>query len=58
MSSQPLRRPTTVEDEVWQRIRAEVTAEVESEPVLASFLHAVVLNHRRLEDALSFQGSM
>ena len=54
MSTQPLRRPIPVDDEVWQRIRAEVIAEVESEPVLASFLHAVVLNHKRLEDALSF----
>ena len=54
MGSQPLRRPTPVNDEVWQKIREEVTGEVEAEPVLASFLHAVVLNHKRLEDALSF----
>lgn len=54
MSTPALRRPARVEDEVWEGIRNEVTAQVESEPVLASFLHAVILNHQRLEDALSF----
>ena len=54
MSTQPLRRPDAVHDEVWSRIRTEVTAQLEKEAVLASFLHAVILNHRRLEDALSF----
>jgi serine O-acetyltransferase len=41
-------------DDVWERIRAEVTSEVSAEPALASFLHTVVLAHQRLEDALSF----
>jgi serine O-acetyltransferase len=41
-------------DPIWQRIRAEAAEDAAREPVLASFLHAVVLNHRRLEDALSF----
>jgi serine O-acetyltransferase len=41
-------------DPVWQRIREEVSAQANREPILASFLHAVVLNHDRLEDALSF----
>jgi serine O-acetyltransferase len=41
-------------DPIWQRIREEVAAQADREPILASFLHAVVLNHDRLEDALSF----
>jgi serine O-acetyltransferase len=42
-------------DPIWETIRAEVTKSTKKEPMLASFLHAVVLNHRTLEDALSFQ---
>lgn len=41
-------------DPLWQTIREEVAADVEHEPVLASFLHATVLNHKSLEDALGF----
>lgn len=41
-------------DPIWQRIRAEASEDAAREPTLASFLHSVVLNHRRLEDALSF----
>jgi serine O-acetyltransferase len=41
-------------DEVWQSLRAEVAKKAEGEPVLASYLHATVLTHRSLEDALSF----
>jgi serine O-acetyltransferase len=41
-------------DPVWQAIRAEVEREVEREPILASFLHATILRHNRLEEALSF----
>ena len=41
-------------DPVWESIRAEVAREVEREPILASFLHATILRHRRLEEALSF----
>jgi serine O-acetyltransferase len=41
-------------DPVWEAIRAEVAREVEREPVLASSLHATILRHSRLEDALSF----
>lgn len=41
-------------DDVWQSIRAEVAEEVARTPMLASFLHATVLKHNRLEDALSF----
>ncbi|HUE15143.1 MAG TPA: serine O-acetyltransferase [Planctomycetaceae bacterium] len=41
-------------DPVWDSIRAEVAGEVKHEPILASFLHATILRHNRLEDALSF----
>lgn len=44
----------TTNDPVWEAIRVEVTEEAAREPMLASFLHATVLKHRRLEDALSF----
>ena len=45
---------TTRDDPLWQRIRREVEEDARREPTLASFLYAVVLNHPRLEDALSF----
>ena len=41
-------------DPVWQRIRQETACEAQREPVLASFLHATILNHHSLETALSF----
>ena len=41
-------------DRVWHSLRNEAAQKAESEPVLASYLHATILNHRRLEDALSF----
>ena len=41
-------------DIVWTTIRAEVVEEAEREPILAGFLHATILKHVRLEDALSF----
>lgn len=41
-------------DGVWQSLRVEAARKAEGEPVLASYLHATILNHRRLEDALSF----
>ncbi|HEO69653.1 MAG TPA: serine O-acetyltransferase [Candidatus Hydrogenedentes bacterium] len=42
-------------DPVWETIRAEVAEDTQKEPLLASFLYAVVLNHHTLDDALSFQ---
>ena len=44
-----------VTDPILQGICEEVRRAADSEPVLASFLHASVLNHRTLEDALAFQ---
>ncbi len=41
-------------DPVWDRIRAETAEDVAREPILASFLHATILNHSTLESALSF----
>lgn len=40
--------------DIWSCIRQEAARDAEREPVLASFLHTVILNHRSLEDALSF----
>jgi serine O-acetyltransferase len=41
-------------DPVWSSLRAEAEGIAASEPALASFVHASVLAHSRLEDALSF----
>ncbi|MFV0277795.1 MAG: serine O-acetyltransferase [Parahaliea sp.] len=42
------------DDPVWDRIREETRAQAAAEPMLASYLHATILNHSRLEHALSF----
>ena len=42
-------------DPVWETIRTEVEGDIKKAPLLASYLHAVVMNHRTLESALSFQ---
>ena len=39
---------------VWKAIREAAQEHVSQQPVLASFLHATVLNHDRFEDAVSF----
>lgn len=41
-------------DHLWTRLREEGEGIASSEPVLASFVHATVLNHDRLESALSY----
>jgi len=41
-------------DPIWSALRTEAAALAEREPSLASFVHATVLNHGRLEDALSY----
>jgi serine O-acetyltransferase len=43
-----------IPDPVWERVRAEAVENARTEPMLASFLHSVILNHGSLEDALSF----
>lgn len=42
-------------DKVWERVRAEAEADARCEPMLASFIYSIILNHATLEDALSFQ---
>lgn len=39
---------------VWRAIRDKAEEHVATSPVLASFLHATVLNHDRFEDAVSY----
>ncbi len=39
---------------LWDHIVEETRREVDKEPVLASFLHATILNHRDMAAALSF----
>ena len=41
-------------DPMWERIRKEAARHAGEEPILASFLHVTILNHTRLELALSF----
>ncbi len=52
--SQSARIARAALDPLWQSIREEVAREAAREPILASFLHATVLNHKSLEDALGF----
>ena len=42
-------------DKTWARIRVEAASAAASEPALASFLHATVLNHETFEAALSYR---
>lgn len=42
-------------DPVWTTIRDEAALLAQSEPLMASVVHAVVLNHRSLEDALGYR---
>ena len=42
-------------DPVWSTIRDEAEQLAADEPLMASMVHAVVLNHRSLEDALSYR---
>jgi len=39
-------------DPIWSAVRADAEQIVRSEPALASFVHATVLNRERLEDAI------
>jgi serine O-acetyltransferase len=41
-------------DPIWVAVRKEAEDEAQREPMLSSFLHATILAHKRLEDALSF----
>ena len=39
----------------WQKIEREAACMVTEEPMLASFFHSTILNHKNLRSALSFQ---
>ncbi len=52
MKAKPLEQETS--NSIWWRIRDEASVAADREPILASFLHATILNHSSLEDALSF----
>src|SRR5215471_170269 len=41
-------------DPIWSAVRSEAEQIAESEPELASFAHATILKHERLEQALSY----
>ena len=42
------------QDPVWSMLRQTAQEHANQEPVLASYMHATILNHDTLEDALSF----
>jgi serine O-acetyltransferase len=41
-------------DAIWSQLLEEAAKEAAKEPILASYLHAIILNHKTLEDALAF----
>ena len=49
-----LREKLTSFDPVWAQLRDEAQAMADGEPALAGFIHATVLKHDRLENALSY----
>jgi len=42
-------------DQTWSRMRVEAATAAAHEPILASFLHATILNHESFEAALSYR---
>ncbi len=46
--------PDLMLDDLWQTLREQTRQQADSEPVLASFLYATILNHDTLEAAVSF----
>ena len=47
--------PAKAHKDVWASIQETAAQQVQKEPMLASFLHATVLNHSHFEDAVSYQ---
>ncbi len=43
-----------IDDPIWQRILEETRHHSQDEPMLASYLHATILNHKKIERSLSF----
>ena len=52
--SKRARKTSSGEVCVWKSIRDVAMVHVRNEPMLATFLHATVLNHERFNDAVSF----
>lgn len=50
-----LTRPKHAFDPVWERMRGEAEGIISSEPLMASLVHAVVLQARSLEAAVSYR---
>lgn len=46
--------PSTVRDPIWARLRSDARRMAAAEPVLASFVHATILGHQQLEQALAY----
>ena len=55
MSSDPRLRTGAEIDPVWSTIRAEAETLAGQEPLMASIVHASVLNHKSFEDALGYR---
>jgi serine O-acetyltransferase len=55
MAIDPRRAEEPRIDPVWSTIRDEAARLAADEPLMASVVHAVILNHRTLEDALSYR---
>lgn len=55
MSTDPRLRVGAEIDPVWSTIRAEAETLAAQEPLMASIVHAVVLNHKSFEDALGYR---
>ena len=49
-----LQKVTMIKESFWQRLQEDALHVVTSEPLLASYAHACILNHRNFESALSF----
>jgi serine O-acetyltransferase len=46
--------PSAVRDPIWARLRSDARRMAAAEPVLASFVHATILGHQQLEQALAY----
>ena len=44
-----------VEDDLWEIMRREATRTAAAEPILGSYFHATILNHKNFGSALSFR---
>ncbi len=52
VSASPRKPAISEVDPVWQQVRMETQAAVDSDPRMSAFLYETILNHQRLEDAL------